>query len=559
MIERECCRCNRSFPRTAQYWSRHAAAPDGLRYYCKPCDRAYQAATRKRNREKNAAVPARENRATASEAQFDIDEDLSAFHSAPTPPSAPAAPPPPSAAEQRASQRAAEREAERVRRLASPYDPLGTDNFQAAKSEAQARDYGYTQHGTNPLGRGDPSADRQKKQEFNVLMGKTADWLRDPEGFTDEEIRELALYHAHLAEDEQRYMNRRAARQVSLHLARQSLDRREWKAACKEFMQGKIEATGYAQRRHEGPPLERTLVCGLSDIHLGSDLDTRSNPEAYRAIEEARRLEYVLRNVLEYKLDHRDRTELCLLINGDIIEGQLGHDGRAGAPGAEQKMVFLKLFGPFIAHCARAFKRVRVICCPGNHGRDIARHPGRSFVDKWDGIEFNLYEQLAMMSSELKNTTFHIAPSGTAIVGLYGRNLLVTHGDTEPSIKHPDNAVTNATTLGKLSNNRTYGVELHGGFFGHYHTGRYIQKSIAQLFNPAMVPPNGFGRAVGGVDDVQGQTMWESTPDHLIGDYRMIRVGPEQDRDERLGKDLIKPFRYPRDNHGLYSGRVEVA
>jgi hypothetical protein len=68
-------------------------------------------------------------------------------------------------------------------------------------------------------------------------------------------------------------------------------------------------------------------VCGLSDIHLGSDLDTRGNPMAYRAIEEARRLEYVLRNVLDYKLDHRDHTELLLIIAGDIIEGQLGHDG----------------------------------------------------------------------------------------------------------------------------------------------------------------------------------------------------------------------------------------
>jgi hypothetical protein len=79
----------------------------------------------------------------------------------------------------------------------------------------------------------DPAADKQKKQEYNVLMGKTADFLRDPEQFTEPEIRELArrLYHAHLAEDEQRYMNRRAARAISLHLARQALDRREWKAA----------------------------------------------------------------------------------------------------------------------------------------------------------------------------------------------------------------------------------------------------------------------------------------------------------------------------------------
>jgi hypothetical protein len=159
-------------------------------------------------------------------------------------------------------------------------------------------------------------------------------------------------------------------------------------------------------------------------------------------------------------------------------------------------MVFLKLLAPFVAHCARAFKRVRVVCVPGNHGRDVARHPGRSFVDKWDGIEFNLYEQLAMMSSELRNVTFHIPPSGTAIVGLYGRHLLVTHGDTEPSIKDPDSGANqNATTLGKFSNNRTYGVELHAGFFGHYHKGRNVAKNHPADRNPALVPPNGFGRA----------------------------------------------------------------
>jgi hypothetical protein len=232
------------------------------------------------------------------------------------------------------------------------------------------------------------------------------------------------------------------------------------------------------------------------------------------------------------------------MLNGDLIEGLLMHDFRDGAPLTEQKVVFLKYFERFVGECARAFPRVRVFCQPGNHGRNLVRHPGRATSSKWDGVEWEMMYSLSRACSQLKNVTWDLPFRAVGIVDLHGQNLLLTHADTEVAIGHPDTkAAQNRAVIDKINATRIYGVEFAAAAFGHYHTGRYLPGHPRLIFNGMLVPPNGHARTKGYIGESCGQFLWEAVEGHAIGDVRFIEVGRSQDTDEKLGT-LIEPFRF---------------
>ena len=313
---------------------------------------------------------------------------------------------------------------------------------------------------------------------------------------------------------------------------------------AERYFADKTEPTGYARFPRPDRPAKRTACILLSDLHLGSELDSLDEPLAFGAVQEARRLEHILRQFLDYKPQYRADTEALVILNGDMIEGMLLHDMRSGSPLAEQKAIFWSDFRQFISLVAQQYPSVRVVCQPGNHGRDKLRHPGRATSSKWDGTEWSLYYALQQMCSGLKNVTWDIPFRAVAIVDLHGQILGVTHADTELKLGDPDTkAKENFGTLSRVNSTNMYGVHFDGWVFGHYHKGRFQPGLPSVLWNGALVPPNGHARTSGYINDVQGQWIWESVEGHLFGDVRFINVGPEQDNDERLGK-LIVPFRF---------------
>ncbi len=391
-------------------------------------------------------------------------------------------------------------------------------------------------------------ASREKRQEYSAAMGRFATDLRDAAAAAPE-AGGVALPPAHapyiaaLAEQERRYGNRRWARSIAIAEAHEELSRQAAVFIAERHFSAKVEPAGYARIAPDRVG-SRTACLLLSDLHLGAELDSLDEPVSFTAIEEARRLEYVLRQFVDYKPQYRDRTDALLVINGDIIEGQLMHDFRAGAPLAEQKAIFWAYFREFVAQVARAYKRVRVVCQPGNHGRDKVRHPGRATARKWDGHEWECYIALRAMCSDLRNVEWSIPFRAISDIEVHGSHLLATHADTEVKLGHPDlKAKENARVLDRINSTRTYGVEFDGAVFGHYHTPRYIPGRPRVLWNGALVPPNGHARSSAYIGEPCGQFMWEAVEGYPIGDVRFIEVGESQDRDERLGT-IIKPFRF---------------
>jgi hypothetical protein len=384
-------------------------------------------------------------------------------------------------------------------------------------------------------------ASAEKRQEWSQAMGKFAGALRG-DGPMDKDLGE---YIGALAEQERRFSNRRLSRSVSISAAHAELSRELFKATARQFFSRKITATGYALKRSTKPQ-PRTVNILFSDLHLGAAMDERANPLPFRAIEEARRLEYVVRQVLDYKPQYRAQSKLRVYLNGDIVDGMLMHDQRAGLPLTEQKAVFWHHFRIAMAHFAAQYPSVEVECQPGNHGRNIARHPGRATEDKWDGIEWDMYYALAQMCSGLANVKFSMPFRAVSVVDLYGSKLLLTHGDTEPGFGDPDSASEkNAATMAQINSSMIYGEQFACYAVGHWHKGRYLATRDPQgIFNGALVPPNGHARSNRMIGEKQGQTLWESVEGYPIGDLRFVVVGPAQDKDERLGL-MIPPFRFP--------------
>lgn len=439
---------------------------------------------------------------------------------------------------------------DRARRVASDHDALRPEDFEPTG------DGEYDVSVGNQPGQGhvSASASRQKRQEFNEAMGNNANALkragasahRRKGNVLDAMPPESGAYIGKLAEQERRFGNRRLARSISLAQAQEALALQHVKLVADQFFSGKVTATGYGKRK-PSKPAKRTVVCLLSDLHLGSELSSLDEPMPFGAVQEARRLEYIMRQVIDYKPQYRENSRLRLLLNGDLIEGQLLHQLGAGSPLTEQKAIAWHLLSRFVAECSRAFPGVDIDCQPGNHGRDKVRHPGRATWRKWDGHEWELFYALSRMCSELKNVTWSIPFRAVSAINLHGSILGLTHGDTEIKIGHPDTkAKDNARELDRINSTRIFGTEFDAWAFGHYHTPRYHPGGIRTIYNGALVPPNGYARAAGFIGESCGQFLWEAVAGFPIGDVRFIEVGPSQDNDEKLGK-IITPFRFPNE------------
>jgi hypothetical protein len=389
--------------------------------------------------------------------------------------------------------------------------------------------------------------DVQKKQEYDKNMGKLADALHEIAGGGTDRIKEegLSTYLSNLAEDERRFINRRRARAVSIAVARDILSHRHLMEMATRYFKGRIQASGYALKTTPST-ISRKVNALFTDLHIGARLLPVENPEPFAGLEEGRRLAHVTRELVEFKTQYRNHTSLNLLLNGDVIDGFLEHQQYLmdNAPMAEMKLAFLHYFAQILALCAKHYPKVDVWCQPGNHGRDKVRHEGRATSWKWDGMEWELYKILEMMSCDLKNVTFHVPKAQVCIIPVFDQHILQTHGDTELKLSNPDTGGAQIEKeINRVNASRIYGPKIDLLAFGHFHKPHvWAFKSATAVAGPALVPPNGHARS-NGWDTRCGQYIWESVPGFVWGDNRFVEVGPKQDKDETLD-DIVKPFPY---------------
>lgn len=290
---------------------------------------------------------------------------------------------------------------------------------------------------------------------------------------------------------------------------------------------------------------ERELNLILSDLHFGSLLDGTETSHKYTSKEEARRLAAVIAQVCDYKRQYRDVTTLNIHLLGDIIQNQL-HDPRDGAPLAAQACAAIYLLIQAFSYCATQFPRVVIRCASGNHGRNGARHKERAVLQKWDSIETIIYYSIKQALSKISNVAVIIPKTPFLEYESFGMKVFGTHGDTVLNPGNPGRSINISSIENQINriNASLKDTEEYKLFFvGHVHVGSFTQLANGAAFitNGALIPPDSYAVSIGIFENSCGQTMWETVPGHIVGDYRYIRVDSEIDKNESLDK-IIKPF-----------------
>lgn len=292
---------------------------------------------------------------------------------------------------------------------------------------------------------------------------------------------------------------------------------------------------------------KRTHNLILSDLHIGSDLKgDETGTQNFGLIEESRRLAAVIKEAGEYKEQYRKDTNLEILLLGDIIENQL-HDPRTGAVISEQTCRAIHLLSQGIAYLANKYPSVNVRCSPGNHGRLTSRHPGRAIHQKFDSLEMIIYYSLKSACSNLKNVKFYIPKTPFAHYEVYGHKIGYTHGDTVVNPGNPGTALNVKSIenqVNRLNSCLPDRSEYSAIIYGHTHTAHlvYLNNGTILIGNGSLPPPDHFAVSIGIMESSNGQWIFESVPNHPVGDLRLIKCGKEYDKDVELDK-IISPWK----------------
>jgi hypothetical protein len=396
-------------------------------------------------------------------------------------------------------------------------------------------------------------ASHQRRAEYRREMGAVHDHLNS---IGDDDAKSARFVTA-LAEDERRYVQRRAARQSAIELARDRLQLRSIEELAHKVFGGKLARKGYSAKRASSKSTKRLVTLVLSDHHTGARLDERELPRGWGWVAAARRTAYVCQQAADYKPQYRDVSTLRVAILGDLLEGMLLHDIRGGEPLTEQWLAALRHLGQGIAYLASAYPRVEIVYAVGNHGRDKVRHEGRALVDKWDAIEMRLYLALRESLRHLPNVTHAIDMRPYALAPVFDRWAMYTHGDTNLGLPKSPKLHNVCNALERANARRHYwAIDKRGKriypqiellCIGHVH---YLASTTIALnpttpgeivINGALVPPSGHALDVGVGGSMCGQQLWESTAHWIKGDGRPLKISASVDHDRSLDS-IITPY-----------------
>lgn len=298
--------------------------------------------------------------------------------------------------------------------------------------------------------------------------------------------------------------------------------------------------------------IERTIVAQLSDSHIGANVSQEEvhGMNEYNLTNAARRLAGFVKDIGDYKIEHREETDLVLGLNGDIIAGII-HDQEWGVDRmSTQFSATLSYLCQAISYLATKFKTVRVYGTVGNHDRYIhKKNSGRQAFAKWDSFVTNIYAALRqVLSAKHKNVTVEHTEAPYIVFDVQDHTFLLTHGDTVFEIKNPGRSLNMESIISKLNK---FNVELAKKeattvdvlMMGHHHVATYqaLNDGTEVIINGCMSGLDPYANSIGIFGSCPSQFMVEVTKKHAVGDIRNVKL---QDFDNQEELDLIvEPFK----------------
>lgn len=305
------------------------------------------------------------------------------------------------------------------------------------------------------------------------------------------------------------------------------------------------KSTVSLEKKHRG---KRLLTLLLSDLHFGMDVDPREvlHSEFNWKIA-SRRLAKVCYQAAAWKREHRQETELQVVLNGDILTGVIHLSEAKIRPVTEQVWGATAILAKALGFLRQHFGRIKVLCLPGNHDRMTYRSNDRAVSQRWDSHSHSVYLGLMCYFRQDKDLVFDIPMSGMGTYQAPGEHLIyASHGDTEPGIGNVGksfNVSQTTQSLLKLNAGGVFEKKLSVALFGHWH-----QPSLFMLpdgtmcvVNGCLIGADGFAQnGVGYFNTMPAQVMFESVPGFPVGDFRVIQLR-DADADTSLDEVIAIP------------------
>ncbi len=301
-------------------------------------------------------------------------------------------------------------------------------------------------------------------------------------------------------------------------------------------------------------PAERMLTLLLSDLHFGVEVDPR---EVFKSEFNwqiaSRRLAKLCHQAAEYKKHHRDITTLTVVLNGDLIHGVVHLSEANLRPLTEQIYGSTSILLRALDYLRNHFKKVRVLCLPGNHDRMTYRSKERAVSQRWDSHSHAVFLGLKLAFRHDEGIEFDIPMQGMGTYETPGGHLvLASHGDTAPDVGNVGKALNVkqvTSNIQRINSSQAFEKHIDVVLFGHWH-----QPSLFMLADGTTCIVNGCllgsdpyaQNGVGYFNSMPAQIMFESVAGHPVGDHRIVQL-----RDADSDKVYDKIIHTPVDASGL--------
>jgi hypothetical protein len=285
-------------------------------------------------------------------------------------------------------------------------------------------------------------------------------------------------------------------------------------------------------------PVSRAVTCLWGDWHIGTNMLPNESGYKFGPLEEARAVAQIVRTLLEYKTDHRDKTILIIDIIGDLLENQLHGLNNASAVPIQQAHVF-SLIRQALLHLSQGYREIRVYWKAGNHDRNPIVHPKRAIHERQKqafstAVAMTLRQLFNVPGS---NVHIYLDERPETSYDLFNFRVHSGHGDLFTTMPNPGKTLNvnyihsqilrlNAREMSE----KRKPFEIH--HVGHVHTPGvlYIDNYCKLAINGPLLPPSMHAQSVGVTTCVRGQLLYESTAAFALGDNRLIYLnGSEHD------------------------------
>jgi predicted phosphodiesterase len=255
-----------------------------------------------------------------------------------------------------------------------------------------------------------------------------------------------------------------------------------------------------------------------SDWHVGEFVD----PEQVYGYNEfnieiaKRRVERLVNKSIDLAtthVTHPDYEYAVVILGGDFVSGWLHEELVATdccTPLQAARYAIQMLWGA-LQRMADAFKRLTVVCVPGNHGRLMKRPPAK--LGAYQAFDWLIYGALQDFFLSDTRMSFIVPAEGDVVLNVAGTRYLIMHGH-ELGVKGGDGLIGSIGPMmrGRLKAGRanaSLGRDFDVLVLGHFHQSIWLPGS-GLIVNNSLIGYSEYGRQMRFVATPPSQTMWFS-------------------------------------------------